>query len=528
MSSGDQWGVWDGDFTIKSIYGAQVRIGESGNRGLAVYGPLTTTGNVSGSITSTGSFGHLELGRKASNFASAAPNSRIATDGAIMAGLMSYDTNYYNHGYHTVVNKSNSTQLHHYGYYGHTFSTQGKDEAMVVSRSGNVGIGNVIPTEALVVEGSVSASLTGSFGMAKLKDTTYPNLTFPAAHSADKIRFYDGGNEKLGTAAHTLIYTAASHSFKDTDGHENLKITPVGDIVMLATGKLIFDGADVSGTYIAESTNDVVDHYVGGTLMLRIEESGTDYVQVFDNTKFVVGTGKDLEILHDGTNSYINSRTGDLHISSSASDGDIKFCYNDGGTMKSFLTMDSSANAIAIAYGTPLSFANGQTIYDNGGGGLAIKVPTYTLDLYSGNHATALGTRVYGNGTTLQFLMSRSADFHADGDVFAASTQVGSDIRLKDEVEDLNYGLDEVLKLRPVEFDWKTRRGGRHDIGVIAQEIESIIPEVVTDSKDIRDDLPYKSVDYSKLTAVLIKAVQEQQEQIKELRKDINKLRGDD
>jgi hypothetical protein len=43
MSSGDQWGVWDGDFTIKSIYGAQVRIGESGNRGLAVYGPLTST-----------------------------------------------------------------------------------------------------------------------------------------------------------------------------------------------------------------------------------------------------------------------------------------------------------------------------------------------------------------------------------------------------------------------------------------------------------------------------------------------------
>jgi len=127
-----------------------------------------------------------------------------------------------------------------------------------------------------------------------------------------------------------------------------------------------------------------------------------------------------------------------------------------------------------------------------------------------------------------KFMLSQSGDFHADGDVIAASTQVGSDIRLKDEVEDLNYGLDEVLKLRPVEFDWKTRRGGRHDIGVIAQEIESIIPEVVTDSKDIRDDLPYKSVDYSKLTAVLIKAVQEQQEQIEELKEDINELRGDD
>ena len=124
--------------------------------------------------------------------------------------------------------------------------------------------------------------------------------------------------------------------------------------------------------------------------------------------------------------------------------------------------------------------------------------------------------------------MSRSGDFHADGDVFAASTQVGSDRKLKENIEEIPYGLNEVLKLRPVEFDWKERRNKAHDIGVIAQEIEKVIPVVVKSGQNMKDETSFKTVDYSKLTAVLIKAIQEQQEQIKELRKDINKLRGDD
>ena len=131
-------------------------------------------------------------------------------------------------------------------------------------------------------------------------------------------------------------------------------------------------------------------------------------------------------------------------------------------------------------------------------------------------------------GTTTRFKASGSGDFHADGDVFAASTQVGSDIRLKENIKDTPYGLDEVLQLRPVEFDWKEKRGGRHDIGVIAQEIEEVIPEVVRNAENIKDNTSYKTVDYGKLSSVLIKAIQEQNKKIDKLQEDIKKLRGDD
>ena len=93
---------------------------------------------------------------------------------------------------------------------------------------------------------------------------------------------------------------------------------------------------------------------------------------------------------------------------------------------------------------------------------------------------------------------------------------------LKKNVEDLNYGLKDVLNIRPVSFDWKEKRNGKHDIGFIAQEIEKIIPEVVSEVDTLNTEEKHKTVDYAKLTSVLIKAVQEQQEQINELKEKLN------
>ena len=124
--------------------------------------------------------------------------------------------------------------------------------------------------------------------------------------------------------------------------------------------------------------------------------------------------------------------------------------------------------------------------------------------------------------TNKEFAMYASGNFHADADIIAYSTSVGSDRKLKKNIKDTPYGLDDVLKMRAVEFDWKEKRNGVHDIGVIAQEIEKIIPEVVKEISDLKTDELHKVVDYGKLTSVLIKAIQEQQEQINELKEKLN------
>ncbi len=83
-----------------------------------------------------------------------------------------------------------------------------------------------------------------------------------------------------------------------------------------------------------------------------------------------------------------------------------------------------------------------------------------------------------------------------------------SSIRYKENVVGLKLGLDTVGRLRPVTFDWKDSR--QTDLGLIAEEVESIDPLLVTYNQDNQ----IQGVKYDQLTVVLINAVKEQQEQI--------------
>ena len=93
-----------------------------------------------------------------------------------------------------------------------------------------------------------------------------------------------------------------------------------------------------------------------------------------------------------------------------------------------------------------------------------------------------------------------------------------SDERLKDNKKIIENALEKVKKLGGYEFDWIPAEGIHenegHDIGVIAQEVERIIPEVVTTRNN-----GYKAVKYEKMVALLIEA-------IKDLSKEIDSLKN--
>jgi len=90
-----------------------------------------------------------------------------------------------------------------------------------------------------------------------------------------------------------------------------------------------------------------------------------------------------------------------------------------------------------------------------------------------------------------------TGDIHASGDIIS-----NSDIRLKTNIKPMNNVLDDIMKLTPSTFDWK--ESGKEDIGLIAQEVEEIFPEIVR-----TDDNGYKSISYQKLSVILLKAIQE-------------------
>ena len=111
------------------------------------------------------------------------------------------------------------------------------------------------------------------------------------------------------------------------------------------------------------------------------------------------------------------------------------------------------------------------------------------------------------------------------GNVIAAgSVDSASDIKLKTNVKTIDNALDKVLKLRGAEYD-RIDKDNKHEIGVIAQEVEKIIPELVNTSED-PDGGETKTVSYGNMVAVLIEAIKEQNEVINKMKKEIEDLKG--
>jgi hypothetical protein len=159
---------------------------------------------------------------------------------------------------------------------------------------------------------------------------------------------------------------------------------------------------------------------------------------------------------------------------------------------------------------------------------------------YDGTTLTVSGTINTGPGVTEVYLMNqnvRTADsvqFNSLGVGISPSGVVGailatndvvafasSDERLKENLEPIGSAIEKVGQLTGYTFDWIPMpdihvHNGR-DVGIIAQEVEKVLPEVVEDREN-----GYKAVKYEKLTALLIQAVNEQQKQIADLTKELN------
>ena len=106
-----------------------------------------------------------------------------------------------------------------------------------------------------------------------------------------------------------------------------------------------------------------------------------------------------------------------------------------------------------------------------------------------------------------------------NGDVQATSFIYSSDRRLKENIKPVDNALDKILDLEGVSFDWK--KDGRSSIGLIAQDVEKVFPEIVHTNKNTG----LKSVEYGNLVSPLIEAIKEQQKEIEELKLEIEKLK---
>ena len=239
-----------------------------------------------------------------------------------------------------------------------------------------------------------------------------------------------------------------------------------------------FSGANVTfaGTIASGAIDNGSSNITsGGLLKLDVDADADDLTGDSATGRLTIGAGEDLNLYHGGTNSYIVNDTGDLIIDSAveiqldADGGDI--ILKDDGTEFGRLSNSSSDFVIES------KVQDKDLIFKGNDGGLTI---------------TAL---------TLDMSADGAATFKNDVTAF-------SDERLKTDIKTIDNALSKVCDMRGVYFN----RDGAAGTGVIAQELQDVLPEVVHDKQE------YLSVAYGNMVGVLIEA-------IKELKKEVETLK---
>tara|TARA_R100000406_G_scaffold77347_1_gene57957 strand:+ start:248 stop:1489 length:1242 start_codon:yes stop_codon:yes gene_type:complete len=391
----------------------------------------------------------------------------------------------------------------------------------------------------------------------------HSSANISASKFARPIDLLDSEKIRFGTGNDLEIFHDGSDSFVKDAGTGRL---------MLLSNTFQVNSADNSEIQISAVENGAVGLYHNGSKKFETSSTGVTVTGTInfgsgmgsglnsngfninfadsdgsqDMAKF--GASGDLQIYHDGSNSYIKEAgTGSLLIDSdsgvvfrtdsftlnnaansenmlvAAADGSVSL-YNDnalrlqttaGGAkvLKSdasvLLTLESTsndsthdsifrmkvANASAdchIQFADPDDDDVGQIMYDH-----------------------SLNALKFILNTSEEFRMEADGDFHADGDVIAASTTISSDLKLKENIEVVSNPIEKVEALRGVTFDWK--RDGKKSAGVIAQDVEKVLPQAVKETRGLHDAEPYKTVNYHALTSIFIEAIKELSARVKEL-----------
>jgi len=162
---------------------------------------------------------------------------------------------------------------------------------------------------------------------------------------------------------------------------------------------------------------------------------------------------------------------------------------------------------------------NGSLRADNIAGGQLNSAGNLHIDAHNSGESRAVFINwLQGTGG----LVVGSGDHQHYGPVYASIFAVNSSVEAKTDIASCPYGLSEILKLNSVKFHYKGDESKTAHIGLIAEDVAQVIPEMV--SRMENGDKGTIGIDYGKLSSVLIEAVKEQQDQIEELKNMVKLL----
>jgi len=327
----------------------------------------------------------------------------------------------------------------------------------------------------------------------------------PAAESSNKTIELTGA-----LTGDIVVFIPAAESqytfFNNTTGSQTLTIAATGHtangvvITQGAKTTVYCDGAsnynvEISGSTDAGSLTGTLNNarlsgvvLADGSVTITGDLTTTANFDLGDNDRIRFGAGNDLQMYHTGSNSIIDDTgTGNLQIKGA----NIQIMKTGGTDDMATFTADGAA---------ALFFANSE------------KIATTTNGVHIKNGGLGVGTDA---GTT-------DGQIRATDDITAFYS---SDVALKENIHNIESPMDKVQQLNGVLFDWKEdyikNNGGedgyfvrKTDVGVIAQDVEKVLPEVVGTRPN-----GVKAVKYDRLCALLIECVKDLQSQVNDLKK---------
>jgi hypothetical protein len=388
-----------------------------------------------------------------------------------------------------------------------TYSSNFKLEKMVTGANANTwgtNTNNNLDVLDAFGAGYLSKSVAGSSNIT----LTTANAD-PAAESSNKTIELTGA-----LTGDIVVFIPATESqytfFNNTTGSQTLTIAATGHT---ANGVVITQGAktsvycdgsanfnvEISGSTDAATglgTGTVASARISGAYTgitglgtLTTDLTTTANINLGDDDKAQFGASQDLAIYHNGSHSIIEEvGTGKLELRSNGTGVDIQ--KENSEFMARFIT-DGAA----------------ELYYDN-----SKKLETTTNGVHIQNGGLGVGTDA---GTT-------DGQIRATDDITAFYS---SDVALKENIHNIESPMDKVQQLNGVLFDWKEEyiknNGGedgyfvrKTDVGVIAQDVEKVLPEVVGTRPN-----GVKAVKYDRLCALLIECVKDLQTQVNDLKK---------
>ena len=320
---------------------------------------------------------------------------------------------------------------------------------------------------------------------------------------------------------------AASYTLTlpNDDGSANQVLKTDGSGVLSWTTPASAGATSLNGLSDVVTVDDALSIYIGSGAGAAAGTGASTNTVVGANAGAAISTGDYNTIVGYSAGNDITGGGSNCIMGNSAGDKIIGGHHNAiFGTFAGNQLTTGQKNIVIGSYAYNTSGSNGSNNILIGYNAEATSTSTnneMTFGTASGdgliNNVRIPGVDFTMNTTALHY----GAEIRADGDVVA---YYSSDERLKENVQIIPDAVSKVQQIRGVTFDWKDEylesQGGeddyfhrKHDSGVIAQEVEKVLPELVAERKD-----GTKAVRYEKLVAVLIEAVKELKEEIEELK----------